>query len=295
MGITNADLLLKLLRAVDPQARAAATRELRWAHRLLAGPLGNARAGGLGKDGDFVCSSAVPVALDLLRASANDESGLVRLEAAIATSYFENREAAAVALDLLKHPIDAYLTFALRSALDSLKPHWSTDAKFSAEPHLVKFLADSTPQKRKPSSTGTLDPFDKLKPQVVQMGTIHERMQFTITEFKVSAGTPVKLILDNPDATPHNLLIVMPGSEDEIGQAANQMATLPGAFEKMDFVPKSKKILHATKMLKQGETDTLRFHAPKEPGSYPYICSFPGHYLVMRGVMIVEPAKVAGD
>ena len=76
-----------------------------------------------------------------------------------------------------------------------------------------------------------------------------------------------------------------------IGQAANQMATLPGAFEKMDFVPKSEKVMHATKMLKQGETDTLRFHAPKEPGRYPYICSFPGHYLVMRGVMIVEPAK----
>jgi uncharacterized cupredoxin-like copper-binding protein len=120
------------------------------------------------------------------------------------------------------------------------------------------------------------------------MSTVHERMMFTITEFKVKAGSPVKLILDNPDATPHNLLIVKPGSEDEVGQAANQMATLPGAFEKMDFVPKSEKILHATKMLKQGESDVLRFHAPKERGRYPYICSFPGHYLVMRGVMIVE-------
>ena len=41
-------------------------------------------------------------------------------------------------------------------------------------------------------------------------------------------------------------------------------------------------------VLKQGESDTLRFHAPKQPGKYPYICSFPGHYLVMRGVMVVE-------
>ena len=267
IGETNIPLLKQLLTAPDLHARAAATQQLRY------------------------WNPQIPNALDLLRERANDGSGLVRLEAAIAASYFQNREAAGVALDLLKHPMDTYLTFGLRTAVDSLKPYWEKDAKFAAEPQLVKFLADSTPQKRKPSSTGTVDPFDKLKPQVVQMSTLHERMMFTITEFKVKAGAPVKLILENPDATPHNLMIVKPGSEDEIGQAANQMATLPGAFEKMDFVPKSAKILQATKMLKQGETDTLRFHAPKEPGKYPYICSFPGHYLVMRGVMIVEPAK----
>jgi uncharacterized cupredoxin-like copper-binding protein len=292
IGITNVDLLLRLLHAKDPQARAAATRELRWAHPLLPGQ-GHDLIKVTGPDGkeSLICTSIEPRALDLLRERAHDASGLVRLEAAIAASYFQSLEAAGVALDLLKHPMDPYLTFALRTALDSLKPAWEKDAKFAAEPQLVKFLAESTPQKRKPSSTGTPDPFDKLKPQIVRMGTVHERMMFTITEFKVKAGTPVKLILENPDATPHNLLIVKPGSEDEIGQAANQMATLPGAFEKMDFVPKSEKILHATKMLKQGESDTLRFHAPKEPGKYPYICSFPGHYLVMRGVMIVEPPK----
>ena len=132
------------------------------------------------------------------------------------------------------------------------------------------------------------DPFDKLNPTVVRMSTVPERMLFTVMEFKVKAGTPVKLIFDNPDATPHNLLIVQPGSEDKIGEAANEMAKLPDAFEKNDFIPKSDQILHATKMLTQNKTETLRIHAPKQPGRYPYICSFPGHYLVMRGVMVVE-------
>jgi uncharacterized cupredoxin-like copper-binding protein/lysophospholipase L1-like esterase len=305
IGVTNVDLLVKLLHAKDHQARAAATRELRWAHPLLAGP-GNtafqavrpagilpaeADARGLEARGPHGQDARVPRALAFLRERANDESGLVRLEAAIAASYFQSREAAGVALDLLKYPMDTYLTFVLRTALDSLKPTWESDAKFAAEPKLVKFLDESSAKKRVQTGTAAIDPFDKLKPQVVRMGTLHERMMFTITEFKVKAGAPVKLILENPDATPHNLMIVKPGSEDEIGQAANQMATLPGAFEKMDFVPKSEKILQATKMLKQGETDILRFHAPKEPGKYPYICSFPGHYLVMRGVMIVEPTK----
>ncbi len=286
IGFTNVDLLLRLMRSKDHQARAATTRELRWAHSLLTGTDTRRLEARVPHGQD----ARVPSALDLLRERANDESGLVRLEAAIAASYFQSREAAGVALDLLKHPMDSYTTFALRTSLDSLKPAWEQDAKFSAEPQLVKFLAESSPKKRTQTGTDPNVPFDRLKPQLVQMSTIHERMQFTITEFKVKAGAPVKLILENPDATPHNLLIVKPGSEDEIGQAANQMATVPGAFEKMDFVPKSEKILHATKMLKQGESDTLRFHAPKEPGRYPYICSFPGHYLVMRGVMIVDPA-----
>jgi len=120
------------------------------------------------------------------------------------------------------------------------------------------------------------------------MSTVPERMLFTVTEFRVKSGAPVKLIFENPDATPHNLLIVEPGSEDKIGEAANEMAKLPDAFEKMDFIPKSDKILHATKMVLPNKSETLRFHAPKQSGRYPYICSFPGHYLVMRGVMVVE-------
>jgi putative heme-binding domain-containing protein len=33
--------------------------------------------------------------------------------------------------------------------------------------------------------------------------------------------------------------------------------------------------------------EVLRFHAPKDPGIYPYVCTFPGHWVVMNGVMVV--------
>lgn len=80
------------------------------------------------------------------------------------------------------------------------------------------------------------DPFDKLNPTGVRLSTVPERMLFTVLEFKVKAGSTVKLTLENPDA-----------------------------------------ILHATKMLKQNQSETLRFHAPKQPGKHPCIGSFPGH------------------
>jgi azurin len=263
LGKPKSDLIVQLLHAKDHQARAAATRELRWTTPGLSNPI------------------------VLIRERANDESGLVRLEAAIAASYQQTPEAADAALDLLKHPMDNYLNFALRSSLDALKPVWQGTDFAAKHPQMEKFYADSEPAKKKAKREAP-DPFDKLGPTIVKIGTVNERMQFTVTEFKVRAGTPVKIVFDNPDATPHNLLIVQPGAEDEIGLAAIEMAKQPEALVSLDFTPKSDKILQGTRMIKQGESDVLRFTAPKEPGRYPYICSFPGHFLVMKGVMIVE-------
>src|SRR5207244_10411191 len=55
------------------------------------------------------------------------------------------------------------------------------------------------------------------------------------------------------------------------------------------YVPKSSKILHATALLQPGATERLQFTAPKKPGEYPYICTFPGHWRLMYGMMHVVP------
>jgi lysophospholipase L1-like esterase/plastocyanin len=250
----------------DPKMRAAYTRLLRW-----------------NEDHSF------------LRKSANDPSGLVRLEAAIAASYIGTPEALEAALDLLKHPMDSYLTYALRSALDShtLQPLWKgNDAFLAKHPELIKFLEDSEPKKpaqmAKRKQAEKPDPFDAQPGlQAVTIKTIPERLLYDLREFKVKAGQPVKLVFENPDVTPHNLLIVQPGAADDVGLAGNEMAKLTDGMAR-HFIPESTKILHATKLLSQGETETLRFMAPSTPGVYPYICTFPGHWLVMKGEMIVE-------
>ena len=253
-------LLAQLLDSPSAHVRAGAVRQLRW--------------------------TWTEKNLEQLRKATNDPSGLVRLEAAITASYLPVKDSAESALDLLKHPMDNFTTYALRTSLDALKPAWSADAKVSAREDLKKFYADSEPKKKRTKEKP--DPFDKLNPTVVKIGTVPERMLFTVTEFTVKAGAPVKVVFDNTDATPHNLLILQPGAEDEVGLAAIEMAKQPEALASMNFTPKSDKIMQASQMLKQGEVETLRFHAPKDPGRYPYICSFPGHYLVMKGVMIVE-------
>ncbi len=252
--------------SADPKTRAVAARTLRWSKDSAS-----------------------------LRSAANDPSGLVRLEAAIAASYIGTPEALEAALDLLKHPMDPYLTYALRTSLDShtLQPLWKGNTAFMQKhPELEKFLKDSEPtkpalmaKKKKPEPPNPFDNQPGL--QIITIKTIPERLLYDLREFKVAPGAPVKLVFENPDVTPHNLLIVQPGAADEVGMAGNEMAKTPDGFAK-GFIPDSPKILHKTKMLNQGDSEVLRFTAPTAKGKYPYICTFPGHWLVMKGEMIVE-------
>jgi azurin len=80
----------------------------------------------------------------------------------------------------------------------------------------------------------------------------------------------------------------MPGASEEVGMAANEMAKDSKEAQRGQYVPKSKKVLHATRMVAPLSATALRFTAPEEPGDYPYICTFPGHWIIMKGVMVVK-------
>mgnify|MGYP000647875651 FL=1 len=58
--------------------------------------------------------------------------------------------------------------------------------------------------------------------------------------------------------------------------------------EKKHYVPDSDNVIVATKLLAPHTSQTLRFNAPKKPGEYPYLCTVPGHWVIMRGVMVVK-------
>jgi len=112
-------------------------------------------------------------------------------------------------------------------------------------------------------------------------------MQFSPAELRVRAGASVRLIFENPDLMPHNLVLVAPGTDEEVGALADAMASDPGAMAR-NYVPASPKVLHATPLVEPTRRAELVFTAPAAPGRYPYLCTFPGHWRIMRGVLIVE-------
>ncbi len=116
--------------------------------------------------------------------------------------------------------------------------------------------------------------------------TIHHQMLYDRTKIVVEAGKQVSVVFENDDIMPHNLVIVIPGAHEEIGTAAEVMAAMPDARAK-GYVPDSKKILWATKLLQPGRKQKLSFVAPRKPGVYPYVCTYPGHWRRMFGAMYV--------
>jgi azurin len=117
--------------------------------------------------------------------------------------------------------------------------------------------------------------------------SVPNQMRFAPTELHAKAGQPVKIVFENPDLMPHNFVLLASGAEEEVGLLADQMASAPDAAAK-SYVPASPKVLQATKLIESKGRAELDFTAPAKVGEYPYVCTFPGHWRVMRGVLVVE-------
>lgn len=269
IGAVRPDLLRELLACDDEHARAAAVQQLRYWHPQL------------------------PDHIELLRRAANDSSAIVRMEAAIAASYIGSKDALEAMLEVLHHPRGGHLAYAIVCSLGShtLRPLWEGQPQYA---HLARLLKQSSRslELKEPAPTARESQFDgQPNLKTVLISCQPERMLFTVKQFAVTAGQPVKLVFTNPDATDHNLVIVKPEALAEVGMAANEMAKDPQNANS-DFIPAAKRelILHAAPMIgptRPSLVHVLRFTAPAEPGLYPYVCTFPGHWVVMNGEMVV--------
>ncbi len=126
----------------------------------------------------------------------------------------------------------------------------------------------------------------ELGVRVIRIGTVFEKMSFDKELIVIQAGKPVEFVLDNTDLMPHNFVITQPGALEEIGTAAEAQAQQP-AFAARHFVPDSKKVLAASKLLQPRESQKVSFNAPKQAGVYPFVCTYPGHWRRMYGALYV--------
>jgi putative heme-binding domain-containing protein len=124
----------------------------------------------------------------------------------------------------------------------------------------------------------------ELGVRVIRLGTVVDQMLFDKDRLVVKAGRPVEIVFENPDLMPHNFVVTQPGALEEVGLLAESSATQPGALER-NYVPRSKKILLASRLLQPRESQKIGFTAPSNPGVYPYVCTYPGHWRRMFGAL----------
>ncbi|MGC6436336.1 MAG: PVC-type heme-binding CxxCH protein, partial [Verrucomicrobiales bacterium] len=266
IGIHKEDLLVELINCEVPEARAAAARQIRhWPKSMMNS------------------------AEKLISESSKDPDDIVKLETALTCSWLGTQKAFDTLVELSGNDMGKHLNYAVTTALgsESIKQHWSEENQI-VQDILAKAKKRNQLNAGKTTRNAKEANFDKQKGlKKINIKCIPERMIYDVTEFTVKANQPVKLVLSNPDLTMHNLLIAKPGTLEIVGKAGNEMAKDKDGLKK-NYIPKMSEVLWSTPQLKQNTSHTLRFNAPKEPGEYPYLCTFPGHWVIMKGVMKVK-------
>lgn len=119
--------------------------------------------------------------------------------------------------------------------------------------------------------------------QVITLGT-KPGLKFDQNQLEVKAGSKIKIVFNNNDDMLHNFVITNPGMANPMGEAALKLG-LKGA--EMNYIPNSPNVLYHTALMQPESSETIYFVAPTKPGDYQYVCTFPGHYTIMQGVLKV--------
>lgn len=132
-----------------------------------------------------------------------------------------------------------------------------------------------------------MKPIATARPIDIKVGP---NLSFQPRRIEVSPGEPIQLTLENPDVVPHNWALAAPGSLDRVGDLANRLVTDPAAAAR-HYIPASDDILAFTDIVSPQSRQTIHFRAPDTPGRYPFLCTFPGHWMVMNGELVVDERR----
>lgn len=119
-------------------------------------------------------------------------------------------------------------------------------------------------------------------PAALTIATKGEEMAFDKVELTVKAGQKVKLTFKNVSSMQHNWVLVNPGTADAVANASIAAGNDKG------WLAKGPDVLANTNMVDPKKSGTIEFTAPAKPGEYPFICTFPGHASVMKGILKVK-------
>lgn len=122
----------------------------------------------------------------------------------------------------------------------------------------------------------------------IRIGVIPGVLKYDMVRFDAAAGESLTVTFGNNGLMQHNWLLVKPGKADAVVSAAMALGSDGLAAS---FIPDSDDVLQSTPLVDPGQSVSIRFEAPENPGEYPYVCTFPGHGIIMRGVMVVKPAS----
>ncbi|MDQ8197346.1 plastocyanin/azurin family copper-binding protein [Pelagicoccus enzymogenes] len=120
--------------------------------------------------------------------------------------------------------------------------------------------------------------------------TGNDTMRFDKAELETNAGQETTVTFKNVGSLPkaamgHNFVVLKPGTD--LAGFGNAAIAAAGNEYIPTEEPFASQVVAYTKVLGPGESETINFTIT-EPGKYPFICSFPGHWAIMQGVLHVK-------
>ncbi|HEY6564025.1 MAG TPA: c-type cytochrome, partial [Pirellulaceae bacterium] len=122
----------------------------------------------------------------------------------------------------------------------------------------------------------------------IEVTALPQRMAYGPSRIAARANRALEIVFRNDDEMPHNWVLGHPGSLAALGAAADALAADPEGPAR-GYLPSGDNILAASPMLEPRHTASVVIHLPKGAADYPYLCTYPGHWRRMVGVLRTAP------
>jgi len=120
--------------------------------------------------------------------------------------------------------------------------------------------------------------------------TVNDQMKYDVATINAKPGETIKIKLKAAGSMPKNIMahnfVVLKKTAD-----VNAFVTKANTSNTTGYMPPDLKtqVIAASGLIGNGETTEITFKAPPAAGSYPYLCTFPGHYAAgMKGTLLVK-------
>lgn len=121
----------------------------------------------------------------------------------------------------------------------------------------------------------------------LEVSSFGSDLSYDITEIRAKAGTQFTIRYINASTMPHNVVFVNTEADiNPVGIAALQ------AYQN-NYIPENEmdRIFAYSDLATPESTVEVTVTVPEEPGSYPYICTYPGHFTSMQGRLVVTESE----
>ncbi len=144
----------------------------------------------------------------------------------------------------------------------------------------------STPAANAPSPSGPAAGAGSGGDVTLEIGSAGDDSKYDKEQLEAPADSKIILVFKNaakPEANKQfNWVLTQPGKQLKVVNDGLTEGEASGFIK-----PNDPNVIAATKLIKGGESDSVAFDAPPA-GTYPYICTFPGFYTRMRGVLTIK-------